>query len=62
MGSNAHASDDVRRLTARAPNPLATRPAWRSKGFLSRQLVDDFVYFADTAFNAFGDRVKKWIT
>lgn len=32
------------------------------KGFMDRQIVDDFVYFADTAFSKFGDRVKKWIT
>jgi beta-glucosidase/6-phospho-beta-glucosidase/beta-galactosidase len=32
------------------------------KGLLGRQIVDDFTYFADTAFNLFGSRVKRWLT
>jgi beta-glucosidase/6-phospho-beta-glucosidase/beta-galactosidase len=40
--------------------PQANQDAY--KGFLSRELVDDFSYYADTAFKLFGDRVKKWVT
>ena len=29
---------------------------------MSRDIVEDFNYFADVAFKTFGDRVKKWIT
>ncbi|WRX28756.1 Glycoside hydrolase family 1 - like 10 [Theobroma cacao] len=32
------------------------------EGWLSRQIVDDFEHFAFTCFQAFGDRVKHWIT
>ncbi|GLJ29212.1 hypothetical protein SUGI_0576180 [Cryptomeria japonica] len=31
-------------------------------GFLSKKIVKDFVAYADTCFEAFGDRVKKWVT
>ncbi|XP_057833519.1 beta-glucosidase 12 [Cryptomeria japonica] len=31
-------------------------------GFLSQKIVKDFVAYADTCFEAFGDRVKKWVT
>ncbi|GBF92735.1 beta-glucosidase-like [Raphidocelis subcapitata] len=40
--------------------PQANQDAY--KGFLSRDIVDDYNYFADTCFRLFGDRVKKWIT
>ncbi|XP_021287876.1 putative beta-glucosidase 41 isoform X3 [Herrania umbratica] len=32
------------------------------EGWLSGQIVDDFEHFAFTCFQAFGDRVKHWIT
>ncbi|KAF5728354.1 Beta glucosidase 41 isoform 1 [Tripterygium wilfordii] len=32
------------------------------EGWLSRQIVKDFVHYAFTCFHAFGDRVKHWIT
>ncbi len=32
------------------------------EGFLSRQFVNDYVYYADTLFSRFGDRVKNWMT
>ncbi|XVE50471.1 hypothetical protein DITRI_Ditri01bG0164700 [Diplodiscus trichospermus] len=32
------------------------------EGWLSRQIVDDFEHYAFTCFQAFGDRVKHWIT
>lgn len=45
------------------PPPLPLLPlAAPAQGFLGREIVDDFAYFADTAFKLFGDRVKKWIT
>lgn len=31
-------------------------------GWESREVVDAFVYYAETAFKLFGDRVKKWTT
>lgn len=31
-------------------------------GFLSRDIIPDFVNYARTCFAAFGDRVKHWIT
>lgn len=31
-------------------------------GFLGPDIVDDFTYYADTAFKLFGGRVKRWIT
>ncbi|XP_051125356.1 putative beta-glucosidase 41 [Andrographis paniculata] len=31
-------------------------------GFLSTQIVNDFVEYADICFEAFGDRVKHWMT
>lgn len=36
------------------------RPA--PQGFLGREIIEDFNYFAETAFKLFGDRVKKWVT
>uniref|UniRef100_A0A6N2MI41 Beta-glucosidase n=1 Tax=Salix viminalis TaxID=40686 RepID=A0A6N2MI41_SALVM len=32
------------------------------EGWLSKQIVDDFEHYAFTCFQAFGDRVKHWIT
>ncbi|XP_010644313.1 putative beta-glucosidase 41 [Vitis vinifera] len=34
----------------------------RYEGWLSKQIVKDFEYYASTCFQAFGDRVKNWIT
>jgi beta-galactosidase len=34
----------------------------RYQGWLSHQIVDDFGEYARTCFDAFGDRVKMWIT
>lgn len=31
-------------------------------GWLSEKIVDDFVAYANTSFQAFGDRVKLWFT
>lgn len=32
------------------------------EGWLGRQIIQDFAYFADVCFQAFGDRVRHWIT
>lgn len=32
------------------------------KGFIGREIVDDYVYYADTLFANFGDRVNDWMT
>ncbi|MQM12857.1 hypothetical protein Taro_045777 [Colocasia esculenta] len=32
------------------------------RGFLDRRIVDDFRYYSQVCFEAFGDRVKHWIT
>eukprot|EP00775_Hariotina_reticulata_P009277 gene9277-9442_t len=32
------------------------------QGFLSARIIDDFAYFADTAFRLFGDKVRRWLT
>lgn len=32
------------------------------EGFIDRQVVDDFVAYADVAFSRFGSRVRKWTT
>eukprot|EP00879_Flechtneria_rotunda_P007225 GHRR01007582.1.p1 GENE.GHRR01007582.1~~GHRR01007582.1.p1 ORF type:complete len:500 (+),score=122.40 GHRR01007582.1:150-1649(+) len=32
------------------------------QGFMDRQFVDDFVYYAKVAFEKFGGRVRKWTT
>lgn len=31
-------------------------------GFISPQLVDDYVNYADVLFASFGDRVREWMT
>ncbi|KAF8062721.1 hypothetical protein HT031_004051 [Scenedesmus sp. PABB004] len=31
-------------------------------GFTSPRIIDDFAYYADTAFRLFGHRVKRWLT
>lgn len=31
-------------------------------GWLDRKIIDDFVFYAKTCFECFGDRVKHWIT
>jgi beta-glucosidase/6-phospho-beta-glucosidase/beta-galactosidase len=32
------------------------------EGFLGEEFVNDFVNYAETLFEAFGDRVKHWMT
>ncbi|CAK9139767.1 unnamed protein product [Ilex paraguariensis] len=34
----------------------------RYEGWLSNQIIEDFEHYASTCFEAFGDRVKNWIT
>ncbi|GMY31559.1 putative beta-glucosidase 41 isoform X2 [Fagus crenata] len=40
------------------PQPLEDK----YEGWLNKQIVKDFEYYAFTCFKAFGDRVKRWIT
>lgn len=44
------------------PCPSLLNCTCPTQGFLSRQVIEDYTYFAETCFKLFGDRVKKWIT
>jgi beta-glucosidase len=63
-------NDVIDELVKNGISPIVTLYHWdlpqslqdSYKGFISPEIVDDFVYFADVAFGAFGDRVKKWST
>eukprot|EP00878_Enallax_costatus_P011878 GHUV01012402.1.p1 GENE.GHUV01012402.1~~GHUV01012402.1.p1 ORF type:complete len:130 (+),score=26.41 GHUV01012402.1:205-594(+) len=32
------------------------------QGFLSPEIIQDYVYYAEICFKLFGDRVKRWLT
>ncbi len=32
------------------------------EGLIAMPIIEDYLYFADVCFAAFGDRVKKWVT
>ncbi|PON79659.1 Glycoside hydrolase [Parasponia andersonii] len=57
-------------LLAKGIEPYVTLYHWdlpqaledKYKGWLDRQIIKDFVVFAETCFQKFGDRVKHWIT
>ncbi|OMO80499.1 Glycoside hydrolase, family 1 [Corchorus capsularis] len=57
-------------LLAKGIQPFATLYHWdlpqeledKYEGWLSQQIVEDFEHYAFTCFQAFGDRVKHWIT
>lgn len=57
-------------LLVRNVQPFVTLYHWdlpsaleqQYRGWLGREVVDDFVAYADFCFSTFGDRVKKWIT
>jgi beta-glucosidase/6-phospho-beta-glucosidase/beta-galactosidase len=49
-------------LALSLPPPKNMNPQTLCQGFMSRQLVDDFQYFAEVAYAKFGDRVKTWTT
>jgi len=63
-------NDVFNTLIAAGISPVVTLYHWdlpqslhnAYEGFLSPQIIDDFVYFADQSFKLFGDRVKKWTT
>jgi beta-glucosidase/6-phospho-beta-glucosidase/beta-galactosidase len=44
---------------SRPPPPKHQTPV---QGFLGREVIEDYNYFAEVCFKTFGDRVKKWIT
>ncbi|KAH1032641.1 hypothetical protein J1N35_044815 [Gossypium stocksii] len=57
-------------LIKKGIQPLVTLYHWdlpqiledKYQGWLSKQIVDDFEHYAITCFQAFGDRVKHWVT
>uniref|UniRef100_A0A0E0CX45 4-hydroxy-7-methoxy-3-oxo-3,4-dihydro-2H-1,4-benzoxazin-2-yl glucosidebeta-D-glucosidase n=1 Tax=Oryza meridionalis TaxID=40149 RepID=A0A0E0CX45_9ORYZ len=57
-------------LLAKGIQPYATLYHWdlpqaledKYRGWLDKQIVDDFAAYAETCFREFGDRVKHWIT
>ncbi|XP_030483928.2 beta-glucosidase 40 [Cannabis sativa] len=57
-------------LLAKGIEPYVTLYHWdlpqalddKYRGWLDRQIIQDFVNFAETCFEKFGDRVKHWIT
>ena len=63
-------NDVFNTLIAAGISPVVTLYHWdlpqflhnAYEGFLSPQIIDDFVYFADQSFKLFGDQVKKWTT
>lgn len=63
-------SDLIDELKANDIEPLITLYHWdlplaleeKQGGWLSRKTADDFENYAKTLFNAYGDRVKYWIT
>jgi beta-glucosidase len=40
--------------------PQSLHDAYR--GFLSPTVIEDFTYYAETAFQLFGGKVKRWLT
>ncbi|KAH9708069.1 Beta-glucosidase 40 [Citrus sinensis] len=57
-------------LLAKGIEPYVTLYHWdlpqalddKYKGWLDRQIINDFATYAETCFQKFGDRVKHWIT
>lgn len=57
-------------LLAKGIEPYVTLYHWdlpqalddKYKGWLDRQIINDFAMYAETCFQKFGDRVKHWIT
>ncbi|KAF7041571.1 hypothetical protein CFC21_051350 [Triticum aestivum] len=65
-----HYNKLINALLAKGIQPYVTLFHWdlpqaledKYNGWLDRQIVNDFVAYAETCFAAFGDRVKHWIT
>lgn len=65
-----HYNKLINALLAKGIEPYVTLYHWdlpqaledRYKGWLDRQIINDFAVFAETCFQKFGDRVKHWIT
>jgi beta-glucosidase len=60
-------NDLINAILANGMEPFVTLYHWDlpndlPNGWLSPSIVDDFAVYADAVFNAYGDRVKKWIT
>ncbi|PPQ75617.1 hypothetical protein CVT24_010985 [Panaeolus cyanescens] len=66
----AHYRQIIEELVKEGITPCVTLYHWdlpqalhdRYKGWLNRNIVDDFVKYAEVCFEAFGDLVKNWIT
>ncbi|XP_020572875.1 beta-glucosidase 6 [Phalaenopsis equestris] len=65
-----HYNKLINALLAKGIKPYVTLFHWdlpqaledRYSGWLSHQIINDFAHYAETCFNAFGDRVDHWIT
>ncbi|XP_047340804.1 beta-glucosidase 25-like [Impatiens glandulifera] len=66
----AHYNNFINVLLEKGIEPYATLYHWdlpqiledRYEGWISKQIIKDFEHYAMTCFEAFGDRVKHWIT
>ncbi|PKA50342.1 Beta-glucosidase 6 [Apostasia shenzhenica] len=65
-----HYNKLINSLLAKGIQPYVTLFHWdlpqaledRYKGWLSSEIINDYATYAEACFNAFGDRVKYWIT
>ncbi|KAJ0039056.1 hypothetical protein Pint_23520 [Pistacia integerrima] len=65
-----HYNNLINALLAKGIEPYVTLYHWdlpqaledKYKGWLDRQIIQDFATYAETCFQKFGDRVKHWIT
>lgn len=65
-----HYNKVINALIAKGIEPYVTLYHWdlpqaledKYMGLLDRQIINDYLVYAETCFEAFGDRVKHWIT
>lgn len=65
-----HYNEFINELLRNDIQPMVTLYHWdlpdylekKYNGWLSHDIVKDFAYYSEVCFNAFGDRVKMWIT